>query len=261
MPTTNELGRPTESIGDLLNLVSDLPLEPGKPLVADEELQGIRLAILTEAIFLAHKAAHVLGASQVHAEKGMISWSTSSAYYSAFFGMQAILRFLGVAAVDVQSKDYLIDIWPTDKATINIHKATRSFQHREKWGIFQRLLRVADISSVWPSKPVVEIREIGTAEFARPRNRLYYDLHFWPLSDLHNCLVWSPEPNTELLPESDGFPIILAFTVFGLSYRLIHDLATKAPLIADELAIIDNWIKNDFNHTFRNATSTELLSD
>src|ERR1700681_2902178 len=81
------------------------------PKAVEQEIPGLRSGVLAEALFLLHKAANVLGSAQVHVARGLCSWSLSSAYYAAFFGMKAVLQFLGVAAIETGNQTYLVDVW------------------------------------------------------------------------------------------------------------------------------------------------------
>src|SRR5712692_8314285 len=51
--------------------------------------------IFREAVFWLHKALHVLGASEAHADMGLQNWSLSAAYHSAYFAARAIMAFFG----------------------------------------------------------------------------------------------------------------------------------------------------------------------
>ena len=75
-----------------------------------EPIPGLREAVLHDAIYLLHKAAHVLGSALVHVSSGMCTWSLSSAYQAAYFAMNSVMRFLGVAVVEYESRHFLIDV-------------------------------------------------------------------------------------------------------------------------------------------------------
>ena len=72
------------------------------------DISGIRSLALWEAIFLLHKAAHVLSAAELHAKIGVLTWSLSSAYQSCFFSAKSILNFVGINIAEYKNKNYYL---------------------------------------------------------------------------------------------------------------------------------------------------------
>src|SRR5438045_8161508 len=46
--------------------------------------------MFNEGVFLLHKARHILGAAEMHANDGISTWSLSSAYQGAFFAGKSV---------------------------------------------------------------------------------------------------------------------------------------------------------------------------
>ena len=170
------------------------------PKSVAEEISGLRNGILAVALFVLHKAANVMGCAQVHVARGLCSWSLSSAYQAAFFGMKAILQLLGVVVIETGDQSYLVDVWaePDKKKKKNflgpkypvlIQKVQR-VEHRHLWGCFQRMLRVCTApADIWPVGCVQSLKDLDINGFARQRNKLHYTTLFWPFEDLHACNV------------------------------------------------------------------------
>lgn len=76
-----------------------------------EMIFGLREGILVEGLSLLYKSANVLAGATVHVERGMCSWSISSAYHAAFFAMKGIVHLLGAAFVKTDTT-FIVDVWP-----------------------------------------------------------------------------------------------------------------------------------------------------
>lgn len=238
------------------------------------EVDGLPEAIFSEGIFLLHKAANVLGAAQVHVTTGVLSWSLSSGYHSTFFSMKSILRFLGVATLDVVGKTLIVDIWPGSKKsnrnrpapeqysgrTLQFIKAKTRLQHKDQWTIFQRLLRVSNIF-VWDQEIVRSLSNLPTLDFAHQRNALHYRNNHWPYDDLFDFLI-DPDFATretnqitheDIDPASYDFSLILSFVMFNFAYSLFKEIVEATGSATSELGLINRNLLRDCHQLYQRA--------
>lgn len=226
------------------------------------ELLGLREAIFHEGIYLLHKAMHVLGSAEVHINNGILSWSLSSGYHSAFFAVRAIICFLGISIAEVNDKMILIDIWPepeklsktkmkkgyTPKAETKFLRMPR-LQHFHIWEIFQRILRVLTID-IWEQNFINFLITLKPKEFAWQRNTLHYKNNKWMFNDLHNPInnpSFSVRKNLiedieTIDPTSDDFSVILGYLLSNFGYLLLKDIASNVPIISGEFELIKNTL-------------------
>ena len=228
-----------------------------------EEIEGLRQLVFQEGLFLFHKAVNVISAAETHAQQGMLTWSLSSAYHGAFFGVKAINRFLGVATVAQGRNHWIIDLYPklprlssrerkqgreppSETAFILTH--TR-IEHRHIWYLFQRLMRVCEFQDhILTNLKGALSRHFQEDAFAKQRNALHYRNDAWFFDDLYQ-LVKNPEFGTasillmERIPfdsdrlESD-FSMILAFVVLYFGISLLESLSEKTHKLDGELDLI-----------------------
>src|SRR5262245_6242220 len=76
------------------------------------DVEGLRQNSLWEAIFLFHKASHVMRAAQSHAIEGFRSWSLFDAYHGAYLAAKSTMAFLGVALSQLDGQWTLLDLFP-----------------------------------------------------------------------------------------------------------------------------------------------------
>lgn len=155
--------------------------------------------IFREAVFWMHKALHVLGASEMHVDMGLPSWSLSSAYQSSYFAARSILAFFGVSVAEMQHISVVVDLCrdmqgmrPQRMAQIGAFEEEilfRSigvlFDHRQVWRLFQRILRTASCT-IWPEGWANYFAQLDLADLTKQRHGLHYQLHYWVLDDLHD---------------------------------------------------------------------------
>src|SRR5437868_13934710 len=55
--------------------------------------EGLREAVLWEALFLLHKGGHTIGAAEATLRSGRMSWSQFDAYHGAFMACRAVMAF------------------------------------------------------------------------------------------------------------------------------------------------------------------------
>lgn len=265
----NGLG-PQEGIGELLtvkDVAKRVDPQHGLRLTAEDAPSGLREGVLLEAVYLLHKAAHVLGAAQCHLKQGMWSWSLSGGYQSAAFSMRSITMLFGAVVVEVHDGGkYLVDVWApptgnTKKALAAppgvLFRLAKRADHKALWTLFLRLLEVVTVSeAVWPAQYVSQLQDFAPKDFSRQRNHLHYRATHWPQEDLHSCLAagefGSPErvlpggPNLELNPDQEDFSIALGGVLLSLGIRLLRDLSRGSAVLGTELVLIENWLQGDF---------------
>jgi len=238
------------------------------------ELIGLRAAIFHEGIFLLHKAFHVSGSAEVHINNGILSWSLSSGYHSAFFAVKSIMCFLGISTTEVNNKMILIDVWP-EPEKLSKSKVNKGFtpkremkflsmpklQHFHIWEIFQRILRTSTIN-IWP-ETFRHLIALNPKDFALQRNTLHYKNNKWIHDDLYKSDL---DPHfgirTNLLDEiddvdplSDDFSILLSHILLNLAYILLKDIAQDAPIISSEFALIEKSLDNDHHDLYKETIS------
>lgn len=281
LPTIDAVGEaPEERLADLTTLqkaAEEVNKEKEESKEFSEEIGGLRQGILAEALFVLHKAANVLGCAQVHVSRGLCSWSLSSAYHAAFFGMKAILQLLGIAVVEIKGSTYLIDAWAEPKKKPNkkqsllgpsyvvlIQKVSRA-EHRHLWIWFQRMLRVSDVpATTWPVGCVDQLKAHDNRAFAGQRNKLHYTTTNWPFPDLHACAPIDGfgthsgglDDGTAISdPDSRDFSIALGLVIIRMGCQMVQDLATHSPVVEAEWKLLNQWLGGDCNHLYQAAYS------
>lgn len=222
------------------------------------DVSGFRTALLHEGIYLLHKAANVLVASQTQVTEGLPTWSIATAYQSTFFSMEALLKLLGVTVVEVNNKTLLLDVWPTaeqaaSKKVKALYKLGSEIQcvhhsrleHHHRWAILKRVLRTLNNSPI--NQLVINaIDSIDDKDFARQRNRLHYS-NEWAFNDLHSyyspltyCRFQSsPSLIARLYPDCEDFTVVLSTVLFSSTVSLLSSLGEISPMIADEHRLLD----------------------
>ncbi len=264
------------SLSDLESLKAATSQVTGDdPEYITEEIAGLRASVLAEAFFLIHKSINVLGCTQVHVNAGLCSWSLSSAYHSAFFGIKAILQLLGVVVVEVGGRSFLVDIWahsagkPSRRQillgvpSVVLIQATPRIEHRQLWGWFQRMLRVCDVpGNIWPLGCVDALKNHDLAAFASQRNAIHYSSTFWPRKDLHRCemdahFAMFPEGLDDGIaisdPSSQNFSLALAFVVCSMAVKMGRDLSQSSEPVRHEIELIEEWLSGSCNDLYRTA--------
>jgi hypothetical protein len=163
-----------------------------------EIVADLREAIFGEAVYLTHKAAHVLGAAEMSVQSGLRTWALSDSYQSALFSAKAVMSFCGIALAEVNNQQILIDLFPngTEKGVTDLEAAfwsvgTRRLDHISVWKTMQRVLVIAKCP-VWPASAVSKLRVVDAKDFGKQRNELQYDNCGWLLNDLHQFLTDGP---------------------------------------------------------------------
>ena len=221
-----------------------------------DEFEILRPRVLHEAIYLLHKAGHVLGAAEQHVRDGLLSWSLSNAYHSSLFSQKATMAFLGLVFPQLNNVTLMIDVWPGQPKGNRKSRLIESYdmqfvrmpalQHREHWELFQRMLRVTTID-VWNKNLVQAILRLDIPDFAKQRNILHYSNHKWIFDDLYTATdsSWldTLSQNDDLAPKLDSeFPEMslgLAIVLFQNAIALLRDLASRAPIIDLEIEILN----------------------
>lgn len=196
VPSCQEAGeRPLAGIGEI-STVAELFKKVQRDGELLEPLEGVRSAILHEAIYLAHKAIHVeLGCLEL-LERGRHTWAVVDAYQSSLFSIASIFAFLGIT-IDRDGNDFvLLDAWAVPahgkrKPGINLGPEEygqfirfNELPHYQKWAILQRLFRTLTSES-----PLIDLvaRALGhyeEKEFALFRNKVNYNSASWIYDDL-----------------------------------------------------------------------------
>jgi hypothetical protein len=154
-------------------------------------VQGVREAVLREAILLVRKFIYCGTLLPTLSGVGKNTWTAVAAYEASFYGAKAVCYLLGFANLSKSSNLYLDVFCETERKvgkikvkfydTLRIHKLEERLNHKMLWGMTERLLDTTTFEG--------ELLEIQTQlkifdwdSFTSFRNNVYYDGSFWPLS-------------------------------------------------------------------------------
>jgi len=255
---------PTIDIGELTDVGRRISETKRKqPNDIDEEVPGLREAILKDAVFCLQKAAYFLVSAGVEATDAFRSPALSTAYQAAFFGMRSVVGLLGVAAVRYQRdnrRSFLIDAfsegipgrkhreWPRN--CVRIVNAETSVMHKEMWAIWKRLLDKTRFEpSLLPSDVVVTLLERDELDFGSQRHRIHYHATYWPFDELRDTAVDKSFgrfrqtflPEALAAPEDDSFSFALALGTILIGEKLLEDIAKYSRAFDDDLQAYTQW--------------------
>lgn len=246
-------------------LLNNLGGPKGRDSTVEEEIAGLRTAVLQEAVISIHKAGNALRAAAQEGGSGYRTWSRSTAYHAAFFAMRGVLGLLGVILFSGgdRKKDYQADLWaPRAKGrkprstesrfAVRIIRRELGIQHKEMWAVFSRVLRVTKIDpSLWPLLARDPLKTMDPGRFSRVRHQIHYRSAGWLFDDLDslkNTDDFSPlaeqvaSMSTLANPEGDGFPASLALHTLSMGNALMADLGTDIPQLRAEAERAAKWM-------------------
>jgi len=234
-----------------------------------QDVPGVRELLLGEGVYLLHKAAHVIGAAELHARRGMQTWSLSGAYHAALFAAKATMRFLGIGLPEYASKGVLVDICPElptlsskqrraglpRSPTIEFNRLGVRPENKHIWRILQRVINVSRIDP-WPMECIAAIRRLDPGDFAWQRNSIHYNNCVWIHNDLHEFLVDESfgVPPTDLRKALEGsrdesdFSLILGLTLFKLGLILFDDIAANTNKLRAERELLHRTVTDTERH-------------
>jgi hypothetical protein len=213
------------------------------------DVDGLRLQMLWEAVFLFHKCSHTSLAAQRLGAQGMYSWCLFNAYHSAYLGAKGIMALLGVSLPELKSRQVAIDIYPEvlKKKKIRPLGSARfqefiivrlsSLDQRDVWETFQRVINMCK-ATCWDTDLRQELLDLDHLRITPPRNRFLYRAHHWPLNDLISDELPSDLTTlvgTELEVDDAGFLLRLSFAVYRLFEQLMSNLAAHSAVINIQL--------------------------
>lgn len=228
---------------------------------------GVRESLFREAVFLLHKARHVVGCGEILANGGRLSWSLSTAYQGAFFAMEGVLGLLGVSIVQVENRWVIVDVWPEVRDGASKRERTTyelgsdivlisapNPDHYHRWAILQRVLRTLSNPPIL-TEVIDGLDSPAYKDFARQRNTLHYRCK-WLLEDLFELLTidgfGQPSTKEDLLEivasQKDDFSLVLSMLLLNLGSRLLGDLAASAPMVDAELRLLQTPLANPARH-------------
>lgn len=265
---------PQCAVGELPSLQQELlGIKGDEPKDVAEDIEGLRQGVLKEGIFQLQKSAHILNGAQIHIERGMPSWSLSSAYHSAFCAANGILNLLGVAFADVDGRNFLIDVWSQSSRggrfkleasnQIRLQKTPGLPAQRNIWQVFQRMLRITNfnnhiIRDNWRNA----FLGLGKTDFSRKRNDVYYRSSSWPYDDVREFITANDfgfdcmsvlDGSVISDAEENGFPLGLAFISVRIGHQMLKSLAGMSRLLKPELDVFCVWLSGDKNTLYQNA--------
>jgi hypothetical protein len=222
-------------------------------------VEGLRSNALWEAIYLLHKAAHVMRASQSHAAQGFRSWCLFDAYHGAYLAAKSVMGLLGVVIPQLDGQQTVIDLFPVvqekprkkdlllgRESQFRILK-TGQLDQRNLWELFQRVLRMSTVQCA--SEGLVQsCVDLDWEDISRARNPYLYRATFWNLDDLHvEAAVaafatpkYDNQGDLSLSIENEAFLLELCFTVFVIGRSMLKDLASEIAPMAQEFNLLQS---------------------
>jgi hypothetical protein len=230
------------------------------------EVPGLRETVFREALFMLHKASHVIGCAETQVRRGAKTWPMSEAYHGAYFAAKAISYLLGVAIVDFRDHIIVVDIWPADKGrsrslilsspsdtSVDFDWMKVVYGHYQLWQLFQRLLELTTVD-VWPRAYVTALSLLSTHDFAKQRNVLHYQDDAWIFDDLFEFVV---EPTfgvhrhglhrALVYDEKSDFSLVLALVLFRLAYLLFDSITQVTNKLTAEKNMILNRLRPHYH--------------
>ena len=267
IPTINPPGTPPEScVADVPGLPdlglkifhqAKLPKGENDVVTAFEELPLLRKLMFHEAVYLLHKARHLLGAAEFHARDGLRTCSLSTGYQSALLSAKAISALLGIYVVEVENRTLVIDVFPgvaKDSAQYvrsAFYFRGHKFDHKATWELFQRVAAVSSVEdSVWPKSAISKLRVVDVKDFSKQRNQLLYNNIAWMGIDLNDfdlssgfgdILYWG-KSNKDINFDRKDISLVLALYVLKLGLALLQDIETVSKKLSNELNILAQCI-------------------
>lgn len=246
--------RPTTSLEDFTYFQAVAhSMSPLAPSIR-RDVPGLRQIAFHEAVFLLHKASHVIGCAETDAMLGAHTWALSQAYQGAFFAAKSILNLLGVLLPDYDNKTLIVDIWPASlrnpgagllkDTTIMFYKLNKRVGHIQMWQLFQYVLNNTTIN-IWPKEYVSCIVALAPHEFAAQRNHIHYGGGTWIFNDLFD---FTPNTTYGLIKdrlakgfrydEHSDFTCVLALAIFRMAFLLFESITLSTNKLDPELSLI-----------------------
>jgi hypothetical protein len=219
------------------------------------DLPAVPVALFQEGLRLAHKALHVLGCAETHADRGLRSWSLCSAYQASLFAGKSLLAFCGLGLAEISSKTLVVDVFPgpversTDYTDISIGFVAYRLDHKDVWEVIQRLLGVT-VCEVWPKDAVDKLKTIEEKRFAKQRNDIHYKNQYWPLPDLYDFDTTDPFGIIKYWHVSSGdldfdrpdISLVISYYFVRMTLALIQDLGRLSAKLRAEVDLFEKCI-------------------
>lgn len=270
---------PESSIAELESVKQELwQIEGEEPRDISEEITGLRKGLLKEGFFQLQKSAYVLSGAQIHISGGMPSWSLSGAYHAAFFAVNAILNLLGVILVELDGRNFLIDVWSRssekrkfrDLNLIRLQKIPGLPQQHNLWQGFQRMLRVTAFNGdILTESCKACLLDFEKTDFSRKRNDIHYRSALWPYDDVRTFITTSDFKleSKDMIdgsvlgePRDNVFPIALAFIIMRMGSQMLRSIVNMSEQLKPELEVFCRWLKGDKNVLCQKACGRLLWS-
>ncbi len=263
-------------VEDFKTLTKEL-IVSGAPYIR-KDMAAIRMYALWEAVFLLHKASHVLSAAELHIKMGILTWSLSSAYQACFYAAKSLLNLLGVNIGEYNNKSVIVDLWPEPEALEKKHrnkgnisdtdivvwKTNVVLDHTSIWKIFIRIISVLRID-IWPGEYIKIIKKMDVKDFAKQRNSIHYFNNRWLCDDLFEFIIkdkfGSLSTNLddyfdESHYEHHDFTVVLCFIVTKMAYLLFKDITTNSKMLDDEMELFLSTIQEVRHPLYHNSLTS-----
>lgn len=248
--------RPRRTVAELSGfpeVAADARGLPQNEVAVKAVVDGIHSAVLHEAVFLLHKAWHVVGCAELHANAGYPTWSLSSGYHAAFFAAKSLIALAGFPLVPYQSGVVLLKMFPPRRGrmqppiqedlTIQV-VALPHFQHRQVWHFYQRVLTQLRVGEQdWPSDTADYLRRVDVTTFTEERSAIHYRNSHWTYEDLHRTQIIADFGSADrVLRYAWEFPaggrsLRIGALAFELAYCLLRSLCERSGNLRSELEL------------------------
>lgn len=214
--------------------------------------------VFSEGLRWLDKALHVLECAEVHLERGLKSWSLSSAYQAGYFSQRSITSFLGVAIFEIEKTSYVVDICRNVKGytpekldrigsfeeNASIYSLGTQLDQKHSWDLLKRVITMASCD-LWSKGWKNHIRNANTKDITGCRHELHYKVPFWPWEDLFQydtTPLW--ETVTDLASDDLSFDVDLPEYTYALTFALISMALRLFLSMAETSSLFDERAKN-----------------
>ena len=229
-----------------------------------------RMADVTfrSGLFLLHKASHIIGASEEHADKGINTWSLAQAYQGSLICVHAILKCLGIEVIAYKGMSFIVNCWPSKtnnevvddgEIKISILRFDHKIEHRHTWDLFKRILSSYRIET-WDDDLVKLIISMENGHFGFQRNYINYWGGGWIYSDLHdyeNIDDFGKKINEYTKLEDrelkSDFTISFAQLLLNMAVEIITDVGIKTNAVKLELDMLLKFLNSPERHPLFNS--------
>jgi hypothetical protein len=219
---------------------------------------GVRESVFREAVIFSRKFAYCRAVCRDAATRGFPTWSIVAGYDACFYGARALCCLLGIVNIERHSKIF-VDIFPYREIKYGknrerkydiliVHKLEDYLTHSALWAITARLCRTFSV----PKTEVSQLlKSLNLEQMSNFRNNIIYHGGCWIETDnplncdltfiLSNIRLFRALQTPSADPEEAERYYHLAVNINELLTYMFGDIASLAPAVSAEVAILANW--------------------